>query len=99
MKRIDIKEIELDELSTMVKKEAILVKENGLDSFLIVDANQYTELVNLVEADQNVHAEPLGVKIVTNAEIELTDEEYEKIKAQLLEALDSTFKRKKERLS
>lgn len=101
MLNIDIKELneikeELDELSG---DEAIFVEDNGNAKYVILPIEQYDELDSLRDLLDGKIENGAAVKIVSNQGNELTYEEYEKIRKQLVDVFDKTFKPNPEKLN
>ena len=101
MLNIDIKELneikeELDELQC---DDAIFVEQNGNAKFVIIPIEQFDELESYRELLDSKVENGAAVKIVSNQNNELTYEEYEKIRKQLVDIFDKTFKPNPEKLN
>lgn len=101
MKNIDIKELKeiKEELECM--DEQIFICENKEPKYVIVPIDEYDDLASCKELiDGKLDTMPNeGVKIITNSNSKLSYEEYEKIRKQLVDVFDATFKPKPEKLN
>ncbi len=89
---IDIKKLDAikDELDSLDENDVLYINENGNSKYVLLPIESYDVLENKNSAN---------VKIVTPFNGELTYDEYEAIKKQVLDILDKTFKPKREKLN
>lgn len=97
MKNIDIKEFEFikEDLEQLKEEEVIFINDKDEPKYVLMSADDYDNfLIYRDLLDESVPAEDCkpAIKIVSNKENGLTYEEYEKIKKQLVEVFDKTFK-------
>ena len=92
-----LKEIR-EELDQMAESDVLFVTENNAEKYAIIPI----ELYDAVEDVLSVMNDPVfvpQVKISGNQEIELSYDEYERIKEQILEAVEKTLMPKPEKLN
>lgn len=94
MVNIDIKKLKniQKDLETLDENDVAYIQDEGESKYVIMPINQFDEIDSfrsLLEDNQTNHS---NVKIITNAFNELTYDEYEKIRDQLIEVLDKTLK-------
>lgn len=96
---IDIKKLKniKEELSSLSEDDVLFVEEKGISKYVLMPIELYDEVEGLVKLSQEI-SKP-DVKIISNNDIELSYEEYEQIKSQVIEAIDKTFKPKPEKLN
>lgn len=101
MLNIDIKELKeiKEELDELHADDAIFVEENGDTKFVILPIEQFDELESYRDLLDGKVENGAAVKIVSNQKNELTYEEYEKIRKQLVDIFDKTFKPNPEKLN
>lgn len=104
MKKIDVENInELDEMLNDIEDgDAVILSEGKEEKYAIISINDYCLFQELMELDRQINPFKYGqteIRIVNDDNIEVSYEEYENIKKQLLEALDKTFKPKLEKLN
>lgn len=105
MNNIDIKNLDSikEELELLTKEKVVLIEEDGVPKYALTTLEEYSELEsyrNLVvgQSVQGNDNEP-AVKIVASRSNELSFEEYEKVKEELVEMFDKTFKPNPKKLS
>ena len=102
MKNIDIEKLHsLKEILKDFKEDDVsFIEENGEPKFVIMPVSQFDYLESLESfSDESLSdTSKSSVKILTSIP-ELTFEEYENIKSQLLDSLEKTLKPKKEKLN
>ncbi|MBQ1477621.1 MAG: hypothetical protein IIZ33_05705 [Erysipelotrichaceae bacterium] len=96
---IDIKELEniYPELDDLNDEEALYVTENGEDRFVILSAAHYEAIEGLARMIEEAQKNP--VRVVGNEDFDITYEEYEAVKEQIIEALEKTLMPKPEKLN
>lgn len=94
MLKIDINELKniKDDLKSLDDDEVAFIEEENETKFVIMPAGQYDELESFRSFLDEGRVKTSNVKIITNATNELTYDEYEKIKKQLIEVIDKTLK-------
>lgn len=101
MKNIDIKDLyEIKEDLDCIE-DVIFVDDNNETKYAILPIDEYDDLVSLKDMveDKLGNLKEPSVKIISNKDSELTYEEYEKIRKQLVDVFDATFKPKPEKLN
>ena len=83
--------------------QCILTKDNQ-DELIVLDYEKYQYLLQVLAMQEDNEGaltldkvSPVGVKIVSEQDIELSDEEFDQLKEQLIEALETSFKHKEKR--
>lgn len=96
---VDIKKLKniKEELDNLSKDDVLYVEEKGISKYVLLPIELYDEVEDIVKFSQEMNKPQ--VKIVNNSDIELSYEEYEQIKSQIMEAVDKTFKPKPEKLN
>ena len=96
---IDIKELNdlRDKLEDLEEDDVLFVEENGEKKFAIMTMSQY-EMIEAILNPNKITSAP-NVRVINTGDIELTYDEYEKVKKQLIEVIDKTFKPKPEKLN
>ena len=94
MLKIDINEIKniKDELDTLDEDEVAFVEDNNETKYVIMPVSQYDEIESFRCFLDEGQMPNSNVKIITNASYDLTYDEYEKIRKQLIEVIDKTLK-------
>lgn len=103
MQNIDIKYLKeiKEELEELQEDDAIFVDDNNDTKYVILPIETYDLLESyrsILEGDKQESLNP-NVKIISNAINELSYDEYETIKKQLMEVFEKTFKPKPEKLN
>lgn len=96
---IDIKRLEeiKEELSSMSEDDVLFIDENGKNKYAILPIKKYDRADELLSLLSDTSFSP-KVKIIGMNE-DISFEEYEKIKATIMEVVDKTFKPKAEKLN
>lgn len=94
MLKIDINKIKniKDELDTLDEDEVAFVEDNNETKYVIMPISQYDEIDSFKSFLDEGQMPNSNVKIITNASYDLTYDEYEKIRKQLIEVIDKTLK-------
>ena len=98
---IDIKKLEniKTELDSLDKEDILFVNENGSAKYAILPIETYDAFTEDVEEENNASFFNPSIRIFSPGKAELSYDEYEMIKKQILEAFDKTFKPKPEKLN
>ncbi len=98
---IDIKKLEniKTELDSLDKEDVLFINENGSAKYAILPIETYDAFTEDVEEENNVSFFNPSIRIFSPGKAELSYDEYEMIKKQILEAFDKTFKPKPEKLN
>ncbi len=96
---IDIKRIEeiRDDLEAMGQNDVLFIEEDGKTRYAVLPIEVFDQVEDVLSM-LNAPAEA-SVKIATSRDIDLTYDEYERIKDQILEAIEKTFMPKPEKLN
>lgn len=86
------------ELNAMKENDALYIDEQGKAKYAIMPIKRFDRAEELLELLGDFNSNGPEVKIIGSNE-ELSYEEYEKIKAVIMEAVDKTFKPKAEKLN
>lgn len=89
-----IKEIK-QELDSLSENDVLFVDEKGTTKFAILPIEMYDSLEDLMMMLNGSTA----VKIATSEDIDLSYDEYERIKKQIMDAVEKTFMPKPEKLN
>ncbi len=97
---IDIKELEnvKSKLEELKDNDVIYIEEDGKAKYAVMLSNTYNKVDDLLDIVNDNNISNTKVKVIGSNE-EITYEEYEKIKALIMEAVDKTFKPKAEKLN
>ena len=98
---IDIKKLEniKTELDSLDKEDVLFINENGSVKYALLPIETYDAFTEDVEEENNVSFFNPSIRIFSPGKAELSYDEYEMIKKQILEAFDKTFKPKPEKLN
>lgn len=105
MKKVKVEDLKVidDELDTLSDGDALIVCDGKEEKYAIITMSDYLDYQELIKFEAQMHPFKNGVTpevhVLGDEDIEITYEEYESIKKQLLEALDKTFKSKLEKLN
>jgi hypothetical protein len=91
-----LKEIK-DELDAMNESDVLFIDEDRKAKYVIMPVELYDTLEDLLNV-LNAPA-PASVRIAAPEEIDLSYDEYERIKKQIMEAVEKTFMPKPEKLN
>ncbi|MBQ6478795.1 MAG: hypothetical protein IJI44_05425 [Erysipelotrichaceae bacterium] len=97
---IDIEKLKQirEELDRMSENDILFVTENNVEKYAIVPIELYDAVEDMFSSFSEGGYVP-QVKIASNQEIELSYDEYERIKEQILEAVEKTLMPKPEKLN
>ena len=99
MKKFALEDFEkVENLEDQIEEDgACILTNEGEEKFFLLDYNKYQFLEQMLD-DQNagrfpaMPAEPLAIKVVTDDDLsDITEEEFEKIKDQLIDALEASL--------
>ena len=98
---IDINRLEniKQDLAELKDRDVLYIDENGITKYAIMPIDAYDkadEILSLYEESKNMSA---NVKVIGADNEDITYEEYERIKALIMEAVEKTFKPKAEKLN
>ena len=99
---IDIKELEniKQDLSELKDRDVLYIDENGVTKYAIMNIDAYDEASELLSLfEENKRNMSANVKVIGANNEDITYEEYERIKALIMEAVEKTFKPKAEKLN
>jgi len=85
-------------LSTLEKDDTLFLDDHGITKYAVIDMDLYDEIQELMENVNDDGQIPM-IKVVGQDGLQLTYDEYEKIKKQLNEALEKTLKPNPEKLN
>ena len=96
---LDIKELQniKDKLDSL-EDNVLFVDENGISKYAIMPIEMYDEVEEFIDIINDKDNRPI-VKVANPKDIQLTYEEYETIKKQIMDAIDMTFKPNPEKLN
>lgn len=92
-----LKEIR-EELDQMTESDVLFITETGREKYAIIPIEMYDAVEDTLSILNDPGFVP-QVKIAGNQEIELSYDEYERIKEQILEAVEKTLMPKPEKLN
>lgn len=97
---IDIKKLEniKTELDSLNKEDVLFINENGSAKYAILPIETYDAFNDEVD-EKNVPFFNPSIRILSPGNTELSYDEYEMIKKQIMDAFDKTFKPKPEKLN
>ena len=90
---------EFKDLAELKDRDVLYIDENGITKYAIMPIDAYDkadEILSLYEESKNMNA---NVKVIGADNEDITYEEYERIKALIMEAVEKTFKPKAEKLN
>lgn len=101
MKTVDINKIKniKKELESLEKDEVLFVNEDGSSKYVCMPMELYETVEDFINVDEEELLKNTQIKVINANDIELTYDEYEKVKEQIIDALDRTFKPKPEKLN
>ncbi|MBQ6215936.1 MAG: hypothetical protein IJK53_00985 [Erysipelotrichaceae bacterium] len=96
---INIKEIEQikDELHSMKENDVLFIDEDGKARYAILPIELYDSMEDLMMMLNDPDA--MTVKIASSQDLDLSYDEYERIKKQIMDAVEKTFMPKPEKLN
>lgn len=97
---IDIKNLEnlREELENIEDEDTLYINTNGIPRFAVVPIDRYDKAVDLLSVINDDDDIMPRVKII-GEDSNLSYEEYERIKALIMDAVEKTFKPKAEKLN
>lgn len=96
---IDIKDLKkIQPQLAQLKDDVLFIEKEGNAKYVIMPIDMFDEIEGFIDVINNKDSRPL-VKIANPSELQLTYEEYESIKKQIIEAVDKTFKPNPEKLN
>ena len=97
---IDIKTLEniKTDLDSLTQDDVLYIDENGKTKFAIMPIEKYDRAEELLAMVDGMESSGPKVKVIGSNE-DLSYEEYERIKAVVMEAVERTFKPKAEKLN
>lgn len=101
MNNIDIKKLKniKEDLDTLKNDDVLYVEDNGVTKYVIMTSTMFDSLEEILNFKDDDGALTDNVRIINADKIELSYDEYEKVKEQILNAFDKTFKPKPEKLN
>lgn len=99
MAKIDIDKLDelKDELAFLGEEEVLFIEDNGQKRFVVVPIEIYDAIEDLMDMFSRANQGPF-VK-VDSSNLELSYDEYEKIRDQILDAVEKTLMPKPEKLN
>ena len=107
MKKIDI--MKLDDIKILLNdvenEKPLMIQEGKEEKYVVITMEDYERFMHLYHEDVERHplkyAKPQEIHIVANPaeEFNISEEEYEDIKKQLLDAIEKTFKPKTNKMN
>lgn len=97
---IDIKSLEniKNDLSSLNENDALYIEENGIVKYAIMPIEKFDKAEDLLSLMEGIDGNAPKVKVI-GANEDISYEEYERIKALIMEAVEKTFKPKAEKLN
>lgn len=95
MLKIDISKLEdiKEDLKMLDEDEVAFVNDGNNTKYVIMNADLYDELEYFKSLlDESSQMANSNIRVITNATNDLTYDEYEKIRKQLIEVIDKTLK-------
>ena len=96
---IDIERIRevKDELDALSQNDVLYIEEDGKAKFAVIPIEMYDQLEDVLMMMNTPF--DASVRIAAPGDIDLTYDEYERIKKQIMEAVEKTFMPKPEKLN
>ena len=96
---IDIRELDniRDDLDSLDQEEVIFVTEDGMTKYVIMPAVYFEAVEGVARMIEEAEKNP--VRVLSGEDFEITYEEYEAVKEQIIEALEKTLLPKPEKLN
>lgn len=97
---VDIKKVKniREELESLEEDDVLFIEEEGVSKYVVMpieDYEDYEQIMNLFNDNSN---KPL-IKVAGPKDIDITYEQYEDIKKQIMDAVDQAFKPNPEKLN
>ena len=86
------------ELEELEENEVLYISRDGADRFVILPIKAYEDLEDMMAMLNDTIAMP-QIQVSDPADLELTYDEYERIKEQIIDALEKTLMPKPEKLN
>ena len=86
------------ELEEMHENDALFIDEDGKTKYAIMPIERFDRAEELLEMLDDMNSVKPEIKVIGSNE-DITYEEYERIKASIIEVIDKTFKPKAEKLN
>ena len=92
MKRIDEEKIKsIDDLQDELDDGACILQADNQDCLIVLDYQKYQFLVDMLAGEMPSENKQIGIRVVSDQDIDLSEEEFESLKNQLVEALEANF--------
>ena len=85
-----------NELDSLIEDEALFIEKDGIAKYAIIPIETYDKVEDLIQVINGDAGQQ--VKVVGD-NVELSYEEYERIKSMIMDAVERTFKPKAEKLN
>ncbi len=97
---IDIKELPqiIDKLKSLDTDEVLYISREGISEYVIMPIESYESYEEMMDLFNSAASFP-QVRIANPEDLELSYDEYERIKNQIMEAVEKTLKPKPEKLN
>ena len=99
MKSIDYKDFKKTLLKEDIIEDGLVITKDGQDKFIILDLEKFEDMTMQLEERLSSFKTMPQIKVINEDDISLSPEEYEKVKKELNDAFDATFKPKVEKMS
>ena len=98
---IDISEYkEFKQLLSMISEDdPLFLKDEGNTKYVILPINTYDKVEDILQAVNGVITPEIRVISPNDEQVQLSYEEYERVKAMIMDAVEKTFKPKAEKLN
>lgn len=92
MKRISEETVKtVVDLEDELEDGSCLVQIDGQDRLIVLDYKKYPFLIDMLENENQTADKQIGIRVVTDQDIDLSEEEFEALKNQLVDALETNF--------
>ena len=97
---VDIKKIKSikKELESLEEDDVIFVEEDGVSKYVVMPIEDYEECEQIMNLFNDYSNKPL-IKVAGPKDFDITYEQYEDIKKQIMDAVDQAFKPNPEKLN
>ena len=98
---IDVTEYkEFKELLSLISEDdPLFIKDEGTTKYVILPINTYDKVEDILQAVNGVITPEIRVISPNDEQVQLSYEEYERVKAMIMDAVEKTFKPKAEKLN
>lgn len=86
MNKIALKDLKKIDDNTV--GDGLILEEDGIEKYVILKVADFSS----VNKEGKTMLKPLGIKFVTNGDFDLSEEEFEHLKEQIIEALEDNLK-------